>query len=64
MFRSARTWRTLFSYTDLRMPQYTTAAQLKLVSATEPDEQDRDLPVVFKTANLKLLDLSPSSASR
>jgi hypothetical protein len=53
-----RTWRTLFSYTDLRLPHYTAPAQLKLVSATEPDDEDRGLPVVFQTANLKLLDLS------
>jgi hypothetical protein len=53
-----RTWRTLFSYTDLRLPQYAVPAQLKLVSATEPD--DGTLPVVFQTANLRLLDLSKS----
>ena len=33
-------------------------AQLELVSATEPDESDKALPVVYQTANLKLLDLT------
>lgn len=53
-----RTWRTLFSYTDLKLPPYAVPAQLKLVSATEPDDADKDLPVLYQTANLKLLDLS------
>lgn len=50
-----RTWRALFGYTDLQLPSYPMPAPLKLVSADEPDVTS---PVVYQTANLKLLDQS------